>query len=422
MSDILSEKVSSDASSDATTLSQRFQDQLEAILKKLRKDPSTITAEEARILSENVATRDDRAKGSSQAQASHRSLLMAAKDLHIAVDGSPDEATTEVLRVAQSIVSKLQKAVGHTNAPHPEVEAELQEEIAKIEPKIAQGTVTKAEADHLHSLEARAHGHTEKGGIAAVAQSVAARRERQLSLSSSTGSILSPVNGRSRANSRNFTSPQQRSRQEKEDDSHNAEMTMRPKIEAGFAAASGMDDPQTLDARANRGTEEHVCLGLCESHASNGSARASDERPRASSESINSRDTLSGSKHHGDLQDGNSAVSPKGENGFSTQLNPKTVQPQEMPTNSHTEKSGLSPTAQSFVSRRQESLSDVSNSSATKHRKEHSQPDKDLNKVDEELENNEQDMHVKRLVQDGHGRVDENGKLLAEPSYDADDR
>jgi hypothetical protein len=30
---------------------------------------------------------------------------MAAKDLHIAVDGSPDEATTEVLRVAQSIVS-----------------------------------------------------------------------------------------------------------------------------------------------------------------------------------------------------------------------------------------------------------------------------------------------------------------------------
>ncbi|KAI4907551.1 hypothetical protein J4E90_009580 [Alternaria incomplexa] len=373
MSDILSEKVSSDASSDATTLSQRFQDQLEAILKKLRKDPSTITAEEARILSENVAT-------------------------------------------------QLQKAVGHTDASHPEVEAELQEEIAKIEPKIAQGTVTKAEADHLHSLEARAHGHTEKGGIAAVAQSVAARRERQLSLSSSTGSILSPVNGRSRANSRNFTSPQQRSRQEKEDDSHNAEMTMGPKIEADTAAASGMNNPQSLDARANRGTEEHVCLGLCESHANNGSARACDERPRASSEGIYSRDTLSGSKHHGDLHDGNFAVSPKRENGFSTQPNPKTVQSQEMPTNGHTEKSALSPTAQSFVSRRQESLSDVSNSSATKHRKEQSQPDKDLNKVDEELEDNEHETHVKRLVQDGHVRVDENGKLLAEPSYDADNR
>ena len=115
---------------------------------------------------------------------------MAAKDLHAAVDGSSEEATTEILRVAQSIVSskfisllhthptglelnvetytdnatELQKAVGHTNAPHPEVEAELQEEIAKIEHKIAQGTVTKTEADRLHSLEARAHGHTEKGG------------------------------------------------------------------------------------------------------------------------------------------------------------------------------------------------------------------------------------------------------------------
>jgi hypothetical protein len=61
MSDVLSEKMSSDAGSDVTTLSQRFQDQLEAILRKLRTDPSSITAEEARILSENVTTRDDRA-------------------------------------------------------------------------------------------------------------------------------------------------------------------------------------------------------------------------------------------------------------------------------------------------------------------------------------------------------------------------
>ncbi|KAH6879251.1 hypothetical protein BKA58DRAFT_399212 [Alternaria rosae] len=420
MSDILSEKVSSSASSDATTLSQRFQDQLEAILKKLRSDPSTITAEEARILSENVAIRDDRAVRIISAV---ESLAIANKDLHIAVDGSPYEATTEVLRVAQSIVSKLQKAVGHTNAPHPEVEAELQEEIAKIEPKIAQGTVTKAEADHLHSLEARAHGHTEKGGIAAVAQSVAARRERQLSMSSSTGSILSPINGRSRANSRNFTSPQQRSRQEREDDSRNAEMTMRSKIKADTVAALGIDKPQSLDARAYRGTEEHVYLGLCESHANNENAHASDERHRASSESIYSHDTLFSCKHHGDLYDGNSAIWPKGENVFSTQPDPKTIQSQEMHTPGNTEKSGLSPTAQAFVSRRrQESLSDVSNSSATKHRKEQSQPEKDLDRVDEELGDNEYDIYVKSLVQDGHGRVDENGRFLAEPSYDADDR
>ena len=76
----------------------------------------------------------------------------------------------------------MQRALGQTNAPHPELEGELQAEIAKIEPKIELGTVTKEEADHLHSLEARAHGHTEKGGVAAHAQSVAAKRERALSL------------------------------------------------------------------------------------------------------------------------------------------------------------------------------------------------------------------------------------------------
>ncbi|KAH9879224.1 hypothetical protein J1614_002663 [Plenodomus biglobosus] len=87
------------------------------------------------------------------------------------------------------MTEEMQKAVGHTNAPHPEVEAELQQELAKIECKIEQGTVTKAEADHLHSLEARAHGHTEKGSITSIAQSVAAKRQRQLSL----GAGISPA-------------------------------------------------------------------------------------------------------------------------------------------------------------------------------------------------------------------------------------
>ena len=200
-------------------------------------------------------------------------------------------------------------------------------------------------------------------------------------------------------------------------------MTMRPKIKADTVAASGIDKPQSLDARADRGTEEHVYWGLCESHANNENAHAGDERPRASSESIYSHDTLSGCKHHGDLHDGNPAIWPKGENVFSTQPDLQTIQSQEMHTPGNTEKSGLSPTAQAFVSRRrQESLSDVSNSSSTKHRKEQSQPDKDLDKVDEELGDNEYDIYVKSLVQDGHGRVDENGRFLAEPSYDADDR
>lgn len=80
----------------------------------------------------------------------------------------------------------MQRAIGQIKAPHPELEAELRAEYAKIEPKVEQGTVTKAEADHLHSLEARAHGHTERGGLAAKSQSVAAKRERALSLSNKT--------------------------------------------------------------------------------------------------------------------------------------------------------------------------------------------------------------------------------------------
>ena len=99
--------------------------------------------------------------------------------------------------------AEMQKVIGYTNAPHPELEAELQQEYAKIVPKVERGIVTKAEADHLHSLEARAHDHTERGGLTAIAQSVTARRERQASISSVSGNI------NSRANSRTFTPQKQ---------------------------------------------------------------------------------------------------------------------------------------------------------------------------------------------------------------------
>lgn len=90
----------------------------------------------------------------------------------------------------------MQRAIGHTNASHPELEAELQQLYAKIVPKVELGVVTKAEADHLHSLEARTHGHTERGGLAAIAQSVAARRERQVSKGNSSGKVQTHNNSR----------------------------------------------------------------------------------------------------------------------------------------------------------------------------------------------------------------------------------
>ncbi|KAI8940224.1 hypothetical protein NX059_003928 [Plenodomus lindquistii] len=198
---------------------QDLAQQLDKTLLKLKQDPSSITTEDARRLSENYDAHDERSariisaveafavanvevhnQNPSLGQEIHTSLLTLVKDLHAAVTLNPGDVTDEVLKTAQSVVSKMQKAIGHTSAPNPEVEAELRQEITKIEHKIEQGTITKAEADHLHSLEARAHGHTEKGGITSIAQSVVAKRERQSSMGSGTTSD----GGRARAESKSL--------------------------------------------------------------------------------------------------------------------------------------------------------------------------------------------------------------------------
>lgn len=244
-----------------------FEEILKEILRKLETNPGTITTEDARRLSENVVV-DDKwtAKVVSVTEsyaaaneilhelipelglAPHTSLLTIVSDLKAAVEQNPGDVTTEVLRTAQNVVSsklyteplfeilssthhnpriEMQRAVGHTNAPHPELENELREEISKIEPKVAEGTVTIEEANHLHSLEARAHGHTERGGITSLAQSVAAKRERQLSLSSGS----SPTSNRSRAGSKTFSSHELYRR----DDAPPAEKGSSSKIEQGTA-------------------------------------------------------------------------------------------------------------------------------------------------------------------------------------------
>ena len=65
--------------------------------------------------------------------------------------------------------------------PHHDKEENLRQVELAIRPKIQDGTVTAAEAKKLHSCEMRAHGHTEKGRLAATAQSVVAHRQRTLS-------------------------------------------------------------------------------------------------------------------------------------------------------------------------------------------------------------------------------------------------
>jgi hypothetical protein len=243
-----------------------FQSLMQDILVKLKNDPSSITTENARRLSENAVVGDLRTAKIISAveafavasetinevdpqlgQAPHTSLLTVVNDLKVAVDQNPTDVTAEVLKKAQTVVSskyttyrfdmagqlfkhtdhvtEMQRVVGHSNAPHPELEAQLKEEIAKIEPKIVEGTVTIEEANHLHSLEARAHGHTEKGGITSVAQSVAAKRERQLSLSSGSG----PIQSRASANSKTVSS-QEQSYRNKEAKLREAEIAVQPEV------------------------------------------------------------------------------------------------------------------------------------------------------------------------------------------------
>lgn len=61
MSELLGEKTPPKTGSDVTSQSSTLWGQLEAIFAKLRTDPSSITAEEARFLSENVTASDERA-------------------------------------------------------------------------------------------------------------------------------------------------------------------------------------------------------------------------------------------------------------------------------------------------------------------------------------------------------------------------
>ncbi|KAF2682455.1 hypothetical protein K458DRAFT_59056 [Lentithecium fluviatile CBS 122367] len=239
------------------------------VLDKLQKDPLSITTEDARRLSENFEAKDERSAKIISAveslalaaqeiheetpalgQGPHTSLLTIVNDLKVAVDNNPAEVTSEILKTTQGIVSKMQKAIGQTNAPHPELEVELQKEFAKIVPKVEQGTVTKEEADHLHSLEARAHGHTEKGGLTAAAQSVAAKRERALSLSDNT-------NAGPTANAKSI--PAEQSAANKEANLKKAEATIAPKVENEPEAVT-KEDAALVQSREHR-AHGHVKKG-----------------------------------------------------------------------------------------------------------------------------------------------------------------
>jgi hypothetical protein len=101
-----------------------FQGILNDVFEKLREDPSKITTEDARRLSENAVAGDLRTAKIISAveafaaasevinevdpqlgQAPHTSLLTVVNDLRVAVDRNPSDVTTEILKTAQTVVS-----------------------------------------------------------------------------------------------------------------------------------------------------------------------------------------------------------------------------------------------------------------------------------------------------------------------------
>ena len=164
-----------------------------------------------------------------QARIDLKTLREIATKVHAEIDANPKNDTDEDLKLYQSMVSKLQKTVGANTAgaSHPELEEELQD-IAKIEPKVESGTVTKEEASHLRSLEARAHGHTEKGGVTAHAQSVATKKARSVSISTAKDTLISASNIQGHAGR---FDPAEQSHEAKEVNFENVVAAIKPELE-----------------------------------------------------------------------------------------------------------------------------------------------------------------------------------------------
>jgi len=195
----------------------------------------------------------------------------------------------------------------------PELEPQLQEAYARIEPKVEKGTVTKAEADYLHSLESRAHGHTEKGGLTAIAQSVVAKRECRLSLSSGS------TNGRSRTNNKSLI-PQEQSHRDKETNLYKPEAAIKPNTEHSNATQADADVLHSREMRAHGHADRS---GLTATTHSLVSTKHQQELSDQSNHSRVSHEEYERHKEHG--KDINSkmeelAVEPKGHKRENSQV------------------------------------------------------------------------------------------------------
>ncbi|TIA18943.1 hypothetical protein D6C80_03138 [Aureobasidium pullulans] len=135
---------------------QNFESAAQDVLSKMQKDPSSITPEDANYLK----SREARATG--QAQPPKDSVSADAQRLASANERGTAPKTGPLDPAEQSQVTRernFEEAVNQVGSKDPT-------------------QVTQDDANLLHSREQRAHGHTEKGGAASQAQSIATENQR----------------------------------------------------------------------------------------------------------------------------------------------------------------------------------------------------------------------------------------------------
>ena len=179
------------------------------------------------------------AHAASQVYIGLKTLRELATKVHAEIDTNPKSFTNEDLKLYQSVVSKLQRTAGvnTAGASHPELE-ELQQVIAKIEPKVESGTVTK-----------------EEGGVTAHAQNVAAKKARSVSISTAKETPTSSSNIQGHAGRFN---PAEQSHEAKEVNFENVVAAIKPKFEKSSDMVTREDANfiHSREVRAHGATEK----------------------------------------------------------------------------------------------------------------------------------------------------------------------
>ncbi|KAI4850965.1 hypothetical protein E4T44_02431 [Aureobasidium sp. EXF-8845] len=138
---------------------QNFESAAQDVLSKMQQDPQSITADDAN----HLKSREARATG--QAQPPKDSVSAEAQRLAAANERSTTPRTGQT------------GSLNPTEQSHLTKERNLEEAINEVGSKDP-SQITQDDANLLHSREQRAHGHTEKGGVASQAKVIANENTR----------------------------------------------------------------------------------------------------------------------------------------------------------------------------------------------------------------------------------------------------